>query len=43
MRPRRRTSRVQVRGCGCCLPIPLGVLTLTAVALRGAYAHRRTR
>ena len=32
----RRHSRVQVRGCGCCLPIPLGVLTVTALGARTA-------
>jgi hypothetical protein len=42
-RAARRSSRVQVRGCGCCLPIPLGMAILGSVAVRGAYArvHRR--
>lgn len=29
-RRRARRSNVQVRGCGCCLPIPLGVFTVFA-------------
>jgi hypothetical protein len=31
-RPRAR-RRVEVRGCGCCLPIPLGLLAGTGVGL----------
>jgi hypothetical protein len=31
--PRRRGG-VEVRGCGCCLPIPLGLLTSAGLGLR---------
>jgi hypothetical protein len=33
LRPRRRRS-FEVRGCGCCLPIPLGLVTAGGVGLR---------
>ena len=36
-----RGGRVQVRGCGCCLPIPLATVALTAVGLRRAYLRLR--
>jgi hypothetical protein len=40
LRPRRRRS-VEVRGCGCCLPIPLGLVTASGLGLR-ALARRRS-
>jgi len=33
-RGRRPRRKVEVRGCGCCLPIPLGVLAGTAIAVQ---------
>ena len=33
-RHHRGSSGVQVRGCGCCLPIPLALAPATAVGLR---------
>lgn len=33
--------RVQVRGCGCCLPIPLGVTAAGALGLRSAMRRRQ--
>jgi hypothetical protein len=37
-RPRRRTN---VRVGGCCLPIPLGVVTASALGVRLAARRRR--
>ncbi|MDP8943786.1 MAG: hypothetical protein M3N16_06690 [Actinomycetota bacterium] len=37
--PRPRGG-VQVRGCGCCLPLPLGVLVTAALGLRGLLRAR---
>jgi hypothetical protein len=37
--PRRR-SNVQVRGCGCCLPIPLALVTGAGLALRAGLRSR---
>jgi len=31
----RARPRTQVRGCGCCLPIPLGVLVAGALLILG--------
>jgi hypothetical protein len=36
--PRRR---VQVRGCGCCLPIPLGLTAAGALAVRHVVSRHR--
>lgn len=41
-RRRQTRSNVKVSGCGCCLPIPLGVLSLTALGLRAAVMHVRS-
>ena len=37
--PRRRGG-VEVRGCGCCLPIPLGLLTSAGLGLRAVLRAR---
>lgn len=33
-RDRRRRGTVQVRGCGCCLPLALGLLSVPSLMLR---------
>ena len=33
LRPRRHRG-VEVKGCGCCLPMPLGVLAASGLSLR---------
>ncbi len=37
---RRPRGRVQVRGCGCCLPIPLGIVTASGLGLRALIRSR---
>ncbi|HEV2723906.1 MAG TPA: hypothetical protein VGV10_04680 [Thermoleophilaceae bacterium] len=32
----------QVRGCGCCLPIPLGMAAASGIGLRVAYGRLRS-
>jgi hypothetical protein len=38
-----RRPRTQVRVGGCCLPIPLGLMTAGALGLRLAMGRRRPR
>ena len=36
----RRRGGVEVRGCGCCLPLPLGVVATGALGLRALLRAR---